>query len=201
MIPGKISHKRLSKCVFSRGLSPRGAPRQRLSSWAVTAPPLAPICPPQSWFDVMNSWLTHHILHGPCSTLPGLFGLHLLLNTTSQLACLWCDFVRERERRRELASVSPFVRDERNWVSLWVFGSAGDPKLPQLSLLKHHLASGTPVSPYSPRLHSPLALDPCLFLPTCPLYALSTFPLPGNTNLASKVARAVSLELLDIRFT
>ena len=109
-------------------------------------------------------------------------------------ACVFCTFAlcaraREEVRVSKCFAICAFVRDERNWVSLWVFGSAGDPKLPQLSLLKHHLASRAPVSPYSPRLHSPLALDPCLFPPNLSTLCSLHFSVARTHKLSKYICK------------
>lgn len=91
----------------------------RLSSRAVMVPPLASICSPQRWSGGFKLLATAcQILHGPWPTLPGLFGLHLPVNTTSQLACLMWLFVRVLEWLRKcFFAIWAFVWGERNWDS------------------------------------------------------------------------------------
>lgn len=125
------------------------------------------------------SWLVRQILHGPCPTFPGLFRLHPLFNTTSQLASLMWFCVKQWDRKHKLASVSlPFVwrREELSqFVDLW----EGRPKA---ALAKPSKApSGSPgpcVTLLTKITFSPGPLFSSFFSPfPCPLYTHSLFPL------------------------
>lgn len=124
-------------------------------------------------------WTPGQILHGLCPTFPVLFGLLLLLNKISQLACLMWLCLNEGERRTLFL---PFAwLCEEKFSDLWK-------RRPKAAFTKPSKAPSGSQGPCVTLLtkitfsSGPLSLSSLLL--SCPLYILFLFPLPENTNVA-----------------
>lgn len=148
-----------------------------LSSRVIIAPPWLLSAPHRVDFMFLISWLVCQILQGPCPTFPGLFRLHPLFNTTSQLARLMWLCVKQWHRKDQLASVSHFSfvwkREEMSqFVDLW------EVRLKAALAKPSKAPSARPgpcVTLFTKITFSPGPLFPFFPFP-CPLYTLSPFP-------------------------
>lgn len=120
----------------------------------------------------VNSWLVGQISHGPCPTLPGLFRLHLLFNTTSQIACLMWLCVEEQVF---LCHLCVCVRREElsQFVDLWE-------RRPKAALAKPSKApSGSPGSCVT--LLTKITFSPGP-LSSPPVHFYSLYPFPSASK-------------------